>query len=167
MSCAQQAPKRTTTAPMTSAQLHLKTAAQAPKAAEPEPLPAAVSPANVDWTHPYGLRGVRIDRDDAPVSAALPACHHCGTTCGYIEEIWTDDGGKPLLCEDCAGEVGRLEKLADELAAAPSCPEREQILDTAETTTELVNRLRAHDRMPCVACASARTSAAIGEGIVA
>src|SRR5665811_1767886 len=38
---------------------------------------------------------------------------------------------------------------------------------TAETTTELVNRLRAHDRMPCVACASARTSAAIGEGIVA
>jgi alpha-D-ribose 1-methylphosphonate 5-phosphate C-P lyase len=58
-------------------------------------------------------------------SAAVLACHHCGTTCGYIEEIWTDDGGKPLLCEDCAGEVRRLEKLADELAAAPSCPQRQ------------------------------------------
>jgi hypothetical protein len=57
------------------------------------------------------------------------------TTGGYVEEIWTDDGGKPPLCEDCAGEVRRLEKLADELAAAPSCQERQQILDTVETTT--------------------------------
>ena len=94
-------------------------------------------------------------------SAAVLACHHCGTTGGYIEEIWTDDGGKPLLCEDCAGEVRRLEKLADELAAAPSCQQRQQILDTVETTTELVNRLRAHDMTPCIACASARTSAAL------
>jgi hypothetical protein len=94
-------------------------------------------------------------------SAAVLACQNCGTTGGYIEEIWTDDGGKPLLCEDCAGEVRRLEKLADELAAAPSCPQRQQILDTVETTTELVNRLRAHDMLPCVACASARTSAAL------
>ena len=160
MSCAQRAPKRSTTAPMTSAQLHLKTAAQASKAAEPEPLPAAVPPAAVDWTHPYGLRGVRIDRDDAPASAALPACHHCGTTRGYIEEIWTDDGGKPLLCEDCAGAVRRLEKLADDLAAAPSCPQREQILDTAETTAVLVNQLRAHDLAHCAACASLRATVA-------
>ena len=94
-------------------------------------------------------------------SAAVLACRHCGTTCGYIEEIWTDDGGKPLLCEDCAGEVRRLEKLADELAAAPSCPQRQQIQDTVETTTELVNRLRAHDMVPCVACASARTGAVL------
>jgi putative hemolysin len=94
-------------------------------------------------------------------SAAVLACQNCGTTGGYIEEIWTDDGGKPLLCEDCAGEVRRLEKLADELAAAPSCQQRQQILDTVETTTELVNRLRAHDMMQCVACASARTSAAL------
>ena len=100
-------------------------------------------------------------QDNSRVSAAVLACQNCGTTGGYIEEIWTDDGGKPLLCEDCAGEVRRLEKLADELAAAPSCQQRQQILDTVETTTELVNRLRAHDMVPCVACASARTSAAL------
>ena len=93
--------------------------------------------------------------------AAVLACQNCGTIGGYIDEIWTDDGGKPLLCEDCAGEVRRLEKLADELAAAPSCPQRQQIQDTVETTTELVNRLRAHDMVPCVACASARTGAVL------
>jgi len=112
-----------------------------------------------------GKRMITAHMTDAPApslaAAAVLACPHCGTTGGYIEEIWTDDGGKPMLCEDCAGEVRRLEKLADELAAAPSCQQRQQILDTVETTTELVNRLRAHDLVPCAACASARTSAAI------
>ena len=90
-------------------------------------------------------------------------CENCGTTEGFIERIWTDDGTKPWLCEDCAGEVRRLEKLADELAAAPSCQEREQILDTAETTAELVNRLRAHDMAQCAYCASARTRVAASD----
>ena len=81
------------------------------------------------------------------------ACENCGTTEGTIEQIWTDDGRKPLLCDDCAGEVRRLEKLADELAALPSCDLRQQIIDTAESTGELVNRLRGHDLAQCAACA--------------
>jgi hypothetical protein len=80
-------------------------------------------------------------------------CENCGATEGIIEQIWTDDGTKPLLCEDYAEEVRRLEKLADEWAMLPSCQEREQILDTAETTAGLVNRLRAHDMAECAACA--------------
>ena len=92
-------------------------------------------------------------------------CENCGTTEGFIERIWTDDGTKPWLCEDCGGEVRRLEKLADELAAAPSCQQRERILDTAEITAELVNRLRAHDMAQCADCASVRArGAASGEG---
>ena len=87
-------------------------------------------------------------------------CENCGATEGFIERIWTDDGAKPLLCEDCAEEVRRLEKLADEWAMLPSCQEREQILDTAETTAGLVNRLRAHDMAQCAACASARARVA-------
>ena len=95
-------------------------------------------------------------------------CQNCGTTDGYLDRIWTDDGTKPLLCEDCAEEVRRLEKLADELASAPCCEQRQQILDTAETTAELGNRLRGHDMAQCAACASARDSvAASGEGKVA
>jgi hypothetical protein len=89
-------------------------------------------------------------------------CENCGTTEGFIERIWTDDGTKPWLCEDCAGEVRRLEKLADEWATLPSCQEREQILDAAETTAGLVNRLRAHDMAQCAACASARARVAAG-----
>ena len=49
-----------------------------------------------------------------------------------------------------------------------ACEPRQQILDTAETTAELVNRLRGHDMAQCAACASARASAAAsGEGKVA
>lgn len=105
------------------------------------------------------------DTATAPGWPVEKGCQNCGTTEGFIERIWTDDGTKPWLCEDCAEEVRRLEKLADELAAAPSCQERERILDTAETTAELVNRLRAHDMAQCAACASARASVAVsGEG---
>ena len=81
------------------------------------------------------------------------ACENCGMTEGTIEQIWTDDGRKPRLCEDCAAEVRRLEKLADELAALPSCEARQEIIDTAESTGGLVNRLRAHDMAQCAACA--------------
>jgi hypothetical protein len=88
----------------------------------------------------------------APSRPVEEKCENCRTTEGFIERIWTDDGTKPWLCEDCAGEVRRLEKLADEWAAAPSCPERERILDTAETTSGLVKRLRAHDMAQCAEC---------------
>src|ERR1035437_4751995 len=55
-------------------------------------------------------------------SAAVLACQNCGTTCGYIEEIWTDDGGKPLLCEDCAGGARRERRWARVVCGgAPSC----------------------------------------------
>jgi hypothetical protein len=65
------------------------------------------------------------------------------------------------LCEDCAEEVRRLEKLADELTAMPGCEERQAIVARAETTAGLVNRLRAHDRSPCSDCAALRRRAAI------
>ena len=97
-----------------------------------------------------------INEEDAVASVAINVCQNCGTGRGPIEQIWTDDGTKPLLCEDCAAEVRRLEKRADELAAAPGCPHRQQIVDTAESTAELVNRLLAHDMADCVGCSSVR-----------
>jgi len=100
------------------------------------------------------------DHAIAPVWPGKKGCQNCGTTEGFIERIWTDDGTKPWLCEDCAEEVHRLEKLADELATASSCQEREEILNTSETTAELVNRLRAHDLAQCADCASARARVA-------
>jgi hypothetical protein len=121
-----------------------------------------------DLAHGYSLHLARIHGDDPLDLSAAHGCQNCGTTCGYIERIWTDEGTKPLLCEDCAEEVRRLERLADELASAPCCEQRQQILDTAETTAELVNRLRAHDMAQCGACALARASAAaVREGKVA
>jgi hypothetical protein len=95
-------------------------------------------------------------------SAGIASCENCGTRQGCIETIWTDDGTKPSLCEDCAEEVQRLEKLAHELAVLPSCPQRQQILDHTDTTEVLVNRLRAHDMAQCADCATllARAAAA-------
>ena len=120
-----------------------------------------------DLAHGYLRHVARIQGDDPMDSSAAHGCQNCGVTGGYIERIWTDEGTK-LLCEDCAEEVRRLERLADELASAPCCEQRQQILDTAETTAELVNRLRGHDMAQCAACASARASAAAsGEGKVA
>jgi hypothetical protein len=87
------------------------------------------------------------------------ACENCGTTRGFINEIWTDDGRMPLLCEDCAAEVRRLEMLADELAARPGCEERAALVDSCEGTWQLVNALRAHDMTPCTGCASAHAAA--------
>ena len=96
--------------------------------------------------------------DDPLASVAVTICENCGATGGHIERIWTDDGTKPLLCEACAKEVRRIERIADELATEPSCPERQQIIDTAETTAGLVNSLQAHDREHCSECALARAS---------
>ena len=65
------------------------------------------------------------------------------------------------LCEDCAEEVRRLEKVADELTAMGGCEERQAMVDRAETTGGLVNRLRAHDMSPCNACTALRRRAAM------
>jgi hypothetical protein len=113
-----------------------------------------------DLAHGYALHLARIHGDDSLDSSAGRACENCGVTGGYLDQIWTDDGTKPRLCEDCAGEVRRLEKQADELALVPSCEQRQQILDTAETAAALVNRLRAHDMSQCAACAAMRARVA-------
>src|SRR5580658_8937573 len=60
------------------------------------------------------------------------------------------------LCEDCAEEVRHLEEVADELTAMGGCEERQAMVDRAETTGGLVNRLRAHDMSPCNACTARR-----------
>jgi len=69
------------------------------------------------------------------------------------------DGRKPLLCEDCAGEVRRLEGEADALAARRGCDERVALMNSTESTEQFVNALRAHDMMPCAGCAAARATA--------
>jgi hypothetical protein len=71
--------------------------------------------------------------------------------------------GLSRCCARTAPKKWRLEKLADELAAQLGCQDRQQILDTAETTAELANRLRAHDMAECMGCASARMSVATDE----
>ena len=88
--------------------------------------------------------------------AAVNACENCGTTHGSIEEVWTDDGRKPLLCEECAEEVRHLEAQANALAAQAGCAEREAVANSCESTEQLVNTLRAHDMAQCAACASTR-----------
>jgi hypothetical protein len=86
-------------------------------------------------------------------------CENCGTTRGFIDECWTDDGRKPMLCEDCTSEVRRMEVLADELAAKPSCEARQALIDKAQSTEQLVNVLRGHDQIECFACLSTRETA--------
>lgn len=105
-----------------------------------------------DLAHRYAQRLAEMSGGDV----GRRACENCGTTGGYIVEIWTDDGTRPLLCEDCAEEVRRLEQLADALAMIPGCEERHRIVERAETTAGLVNRLRGHDLLPCGACAELR-----------
>jgi hypothetical protein len=79
------------------------------------------------------------------------ACENCGSTRGDIGTIFTDDGRKPMLCEDCRDEVRRLEAKADFLAAKPGCEERQGIIEKAETTEWLVNTLECHD-ITCRQC---------------
>jgi hypothetical protein len=78
-------------------------------------------------------------------------CKNCQTTKGLIETHLTDEGWI-FLCDDCAEENHRMELQADQLAALPSCETRQQIIDNAETTMQLVNALRAHDQHPCPSC---------------
>ena len=82
---------------------------------------------------------------------ATPECENCGSTQVLPNRIWTDDGRKLRLCEECAETERRMEALAHQLAAKPSCEERERILDDCQFTSEVVNRLTAHD-MACIIC---------------
>jgi hypothetical protein len=86
-------------------------------------------------------------------SPTLLSCANCQTTNGPIDSVPVD-GKWTLLCEACAEENARQEALADQLAAAPSCPERQRIIDSAETVGGLVNALRAHDQADCTVCAA-------------
>jgi protein-arginine kinase activator protein McsA len=78
-------------------------------------------------------------------------CTNCKTTQGLIETHITNEGWV-YLCDDCAAEDQRMEVLAEQLAASPSCEARQRLMDTAETTGDLVNRLRAHDQTACNMC---------------
>lgn len=93
--------------------------------------------------------------DELHETPLFPSCGNCGET-GFLVEIWTDDGRRLLLCDDCAAEERRVETLADQLAAMPSCETRRQLIEDANTTAGLVNALRAHDLSRCVYCYSDR-----------
>jgi protein-arginine kinase activator protein McsA len=93
-------------------------------------------------------------------SAAVLACENCGATEGFIDWIYTDDGRKPHLCEDCIEEQRRIERMADEMSSVPSaCQTRQQIIDESETVQELVNRSRGHDLIGCAECGATRKPA--------
>jgi hypothetical protein len=76
---------------------------------------------------------------------ALSECVNCQTTKGFLDTIQTDDGQTLLVCEECGDAIRQEEAKADELAALPSCDARQQIIDTATSTGNVVNRLKAHD----------------------
>jgi hypothetical protein len=89
-----------------------------------------------------------------PTFTGSYTCENCGTTRGDIGTIFTDDGRKPMLCEDCRDEVRRVEAKAEALLAKPGCEDRERLVETADTTESLVNRLEHHD-MTCPTCCPA------------
>lgn len=114
-----------------------------------------------DLAHGYARHLARTYGDD-PLCSHCQRCENCGTSGGHIVEIWTDDGTRAWLCEDCAEEVRRLERVAEELAAMAGCEVRDGIVERAETTAGLVNCLRAHDMAECSVCAVVRRKAAVG-----
>jgi hypothetical protein len=87
-----------------------------------------------------------------------PPCGDCHTPtdASSLYDVWTDDGRRLLLCEECAAKIRALEALADQLLVMPSCQERLRIIDCAISTADLVKALRAHDEAQCVYCASTR-----------
>jgi hypothetical protein len=97
---------------------------------------------------------------DYPFTTETRSCENCGNGSAFLGRISTNEGERPLLCTDCAGELRRMEALADALCAQLGCEERERIMDACETTAELVNRLRAHELAQCAACASTRATVA-------
>jgi hypothetical protein len=93
-----------------------------------------------------------IDSDEGRDCTAVPECFNCHQKSG-ITEMFTADGREVFACDDCGDEQRRIEKQADELAKLPSCAVRNNIIDNAPTTQQLVNQLRAHDQAACSACA--------------
>jgi len=104
------------------------------------------------------------DLHPGPGPGPVCACINCGATRASgadLSEFWPDDQPKPIvLCDDCAAEVRRIERYADELAKLPSCDVRAKIIDDATTTRGLVHALTAHDQSGCVHCYSVRKPAA-------
>ena len=74
-------------------------------------------------------------------------CYNCRCTQLELLEFWPEDEDRPVFaCDDCAAEQRRIEKLADELAAMPSCEEREAIFNLMGLTVQrLVHLLQIHD----------------------
>lgn len=78
---------------------------------------------------------------DAPLG-----CINCGST-ENLMDIWPDDSDKSVrACYDCCEEIRRVEAIADQLAALPSCDVRQAIIDNTDTTRIMVNALTAHDQ---------------------
>ena len=80
------------------------------------------------------------------VEENLLACVNCDTTNGPIETYMTYDGEQLPLCPGCCEAEAYTERLADQLAALPSCDVRQGLIDAAETTRGMVNALTAHDQ---------------------
>lgn len=86
-------------------------------------------------------------------------CANCGRTDQILSDVITCDGRSELLCDECVEEDRKLE--AEAIALVDTgllCEEREQLIEKAQSTTELVNRVKYHD-MTCAACSSVRKPA--------
>jgi hypothetical protein len=101
-------------------------------------------------TSEYDLHDKIYFNENAP-----DGCASCDRTDAVLFDITTEDDQHLRMCGECCDEERRIERLADELAAMPSCDTRAMIIDLGETTRALVNQLQAHD-MSCAACASTR-----------
>ena len=90
------------------------------------------------------------------------SCINCETTTN-LNDYWPDDRDRSvLMCDDCMEEQRRVERLANEMAALPSCDYRAMIIDRAETVQQLVNQLRSHDQ----SCSCAAKRPVQSEGLV-
>jgi len=99
-----------------------------------------------------------IDLDGGHDFTASKACYNCNATAAHgtwLSEYMLPDGTEVLACDDCIVERERMEREGNEMAAKPSCEERQRIIDRAQSTAQLVNALRAHDQTGCLGCAAA------------
>jgi hypothetical protein len=80
-------------------------------------------------------------------------CRNCNSR--NYEEVATDEGWI-LLCDECAEEERRVENETNELANLPGCPDRQRLIDDAQSTRKLLFALRAHDVSGCAHCAAIR-----------
>ena len=71
-------------------------------------------------------------------------CTNCGTTDCFDTHMI--DGAWIALCDDCHAEELRIEAEAERLAVKRGCDWRELIIDRAQSSREVVNKLVAHDQ---------------------